>query len=482
MIFGAFVVLGIATLTSCIRADGNITIEPNGLVNGNLTYAIDRQLASLAGVRTLAELQKEAATQDELKSICTTFKWSENVSEYVGSCDLRNVSLKEGDLQVKVDKESIEFSYKSNLDSEDSNAKDSNGSTQISDFGTTRLVINFPGEIKQVFENKKGLVALVGKNQAIISGSGTEKFDIRLVASCAGTCGQSVKEIASKYKEAPKNFAGMVSENLRFTKKNSPYTVKKTIEIPRGKSVYVEPGVVFRSQFPKNTSWNKSATFFLQGEIYFDGTKEQPINLLGAPNIHFLTSFAPVGAKLTAYNLNVVGGSTFTSNAGQEGYVNFRIYDSVFDGLSSYWYVWYPWGQNEIARNQFINTGFLDVGFRSDEGTTFSVTNNLFVGTPKKAPDGPTCWIRSWASYGAKLQVSENDFSQSKSPAVCVGEGYDSAAINASRNFWGTVTESEIKKKVIDGEDGLQYLSVIDVSYPLSKRPESISTLRKYKK
>jgi len=481
-VLSAFVLLGMVTLTSCIRVEGNLTIEPTGLVNGNLKYAIDRQLASLAGVKTLADLQKEALNQEELKSICTSFKWTESASEYLGSCDLKNVNLKDGDLQVKVEKDSIEFFYKSNLDAKESNPKDGSGSTQITDFGTTRLVVNFPGEVKQVSENKKGLVTLVGKNQAVISGSGTEKFDIRLVASCSGNCGQTMKEVASKFKEAPKNFTGIVSEDLRFTKRNSPYLVKKSIEIPRGKIVYVEPGTIFRSQFSKKTPWNKSSTFFLQGELYFDGTKEEPISLLGAPNIHVLTSFAPAGSKLTAHNINVIGGSTFTSNSGQEGYVNFKIYDSVFDGLASYWHIWYPWGQNEISRNQFINTGFMDVGFRSEEGTSFVIMNNLFIGAPKKSQDGPTCWIRSWASYGTKLQVAENDFSQSKSPAVCVHEGYDSAAINASNNFWGTVTESEIKKKVVDGEDGLQYLSIIDVSSPLTKRPEAISTLRKYKK
>jgi hypothetical protein len=482
LLFGIFTPLLLVILTSCIRVEGNLAIEPSGLVNGNLTYAIDMQLASLAGVKTLADLQKQASTQDELQSICTKFKWTETKSEYVGSCDLKDANLKEGDLLVKVEKDSIEFSFKSNLDAEESKSKEKDNSNQISDFGTTRLVINFPGEIKQVVENKKGLVTLVGKSQAIISGSGTEKFDIRLIASCSGICGQSMKETASKFKEAPKNFSGIVAENLRFSKKNSPYVVKKSIEIPKGKVVYVEPGVIFRSEFPKKNSWDKSSTFFLQGEIYFDGTKEQPISLLGAPNVHLLTSFAPKGAKLTAYNLNVIGGNTFTSNSGQEGYVNFKIYDSVFDGLSTYWHIWYPWGSNEISRNQFINTGFLDVGFRADENTSFLIKNNLFIGLPKKSSESPTCWIRSWASYGGKLQVTENDFSQSKSPAVCIGEGYDSAEINAINNFWGTVAKAEIKKKVIDGEDGLRYLSIIDSSSPLTKKPEAISTLRKYKK
>ena len=482
LIFGLSTPFLLVILTSCIRIDGNIAIEQSGLVNGNLTYAFDRQLASLAEVNTLADLQKEASTQDELKSICTNFIWTETKSEYIGTCDLKNANLKEGDLLVKVEKDSIEFSFKSNLDAEDSKSKEKESSDQIAEFGTTRLVINFPGDIKQVVENKKGLVTLVGKRQAIISGSGTEKFDIRLTASCSGICGQTIKEMASKFKEAPKNFSGLVTENLRFAKKNSPYLVKKSIEIPKGKIVYVEPGVIFRSQFPKKNSWDKSSTFFLHGEIYFDGTKEQPINLLGAPNIHFLTASAPMGAKLTAHNLNVIGGSTFTSNSGQEGYVNFKIYDSVFDGLTSYWHIWYPWGQNEIFRNQFINTGFLDVGFRSDDSTSFAIKNNLFTGAPKKSSEPPTCWIRSWASYGAKLQVSENDFSQSKSPAVCVREGYDSAEINAANNFWGTVVAAEIKKKVIDAEDGLRYLSIIDTSSPLTKRPEAISALRKYKK
>ncbi len=128
LIFGLSTPFLLVILTSCIRIDGNIAIEQSGLVNGNLTYAFDRQLASLAEVNTLADLQKEASTQDELKSICTNFIWTETKSEYIGTCDLKNANLKEGDLQVKVEKDSIEFSFKSNLDAEDSKSKDKESS------------------------------------------------------------------------------------------------------------------------------------------------------------------------------------------------------------------------------------------------------------------------------------------------------------------------------------------------------------------
>jgi len=104
LLIGVFTPLILLVLTSCIRVEGNLTIEPTGLVNGNLTYAFDRQLLSLAGLNSLTDLQKQASTQDELQSICTSFKWTETKSEYVGSCDLKNVNLKEGDLLDKVEK------------------------------------------------------------------------------------------------------------------------------------------------------------------------------------------------------------------------------------------------------------------------------------------------------------------------------------------------------------------------------------------
>lgn len=449
-------------------------------MSGNISYELNKQLAALAGVTSIKDLQKSMEKDPESSSLakaCFKSEFKETATDFVVSCDLQNANLTEGDFQAKIVDNKIEFTYQANLEPSEGTADSENA--QKIEMGKTIIDLTFPGEIVNVIENKKGLVTLIGKNKAQIAGNVSEPFDIKITSNCGVSCGVSMREIASAFREAPKNFSGVIKENLRFTKKNSPYVVKKSIQIPKDKIVYVEPGVTFQSNFPKNGNWENSHTFYLKGKIYFDGTREKPIKLLGKPKVHILTYFAPEGASVTAFNLNVVGGGNFTTNAGEEGYANLKIYDSIFDGLTDYWHIWYPKGENELVRNQFINTGFMDIGFGDDEGSTFKVINNVFKGMPKGSTDNPICWIRNWAAYNSTLVVSGNDFSAAKGPVLCLPAGYDSATIDGSGNYWGTISIKEIKKRVIDSEDSLKYLAEIKVDNPLSKRPVEVSNLRK---
>jgi hypothetical protein len=469
-------------LTSCISLTGNLSINQAGLVDGKITYSIDKQVASLAGITSLSQLNSQVSGSSDAQGLdasCKEFKTKEESTAYVFECLFDNSTLKNGDVQVVVENEKIVFTYRSNIKESVEEAQESDSSTW--ELGKTEIRIKFPGPIENIQENKTGLVKKISNSEAVISGSGSEEFDIKIVSSCISKCGKALSEMAAEFKEAPSNFGGMIKENMRFSKRNSPYTVKKTIQVPKGKMIYVEPGVTFRSQFSPTRKWDESSTFFVQGDIYFAGTKSAPINLLGAPNIHIRTTFAEKGSAITAYHLNVLGGGTFTSNAGEEGYSTLRIFDSVFKDLRDSWAIWYPAGSNEISRNQFINTGILDIGFGSDEGqNSFVVKHNVFYGNAKKIFNNPTCWVRSWAAYNQKLLVEENDFSNSKSTALCIAPG-NSGAIDGRNNYWGTTSERQIKRKVIDGEDNLKYKSVIDVSNPLSERPQVIKDLRKFK-
>ena len=79
--------------------------------------------------------------------------------------------------------------------------------------------------------------------------------------------------------------------------------------------------------------------------------------------------------------------------------------------------------------------------------------------------NGRKCWIESVSNYGGKLRVAQNDFSRAKEFALCVF--YENAAIDARGNFWNTLDEMEIGRKVLDRRDSLSFPSLIEIGSPL---------------
>jgi len=47
-------------LAGCVRLEGNIAIDGSGLVNGKITYSLDKSLASQGGINSLQDLQNSA--------------------------------------------------------------------------------------------------------------------------------------------------------------------------------------------------------------------------------------------------------------------------------------------------------------------------------------------------------------------------------------------------------------------------------------
>jgi hypothetical protein len=447
-------------LTGCIQLEGDLEIGPDARASGKLLYSIDKSLAELSGVKSLKDLR---TSPDQIKATdsCKGTRLYESPSNYITECNLSRAFLGDDTFSSSIVGGQIVFTFKSM--SEDS-------SSEVS-FGATKLTVEFPGDIERVEPLNSPLVTIVNKRTVRIQGLATDDYDIRVYASCGKKCGasSSANETSAQdpnhpgYAIAKKSIGGMINQNLVFTRTNSPYTISKTLQIPLGLAVKVEPGVTIIS---------KADTMFrVQGELLMEGEASRPINLNGAPGVFFLTKGAPSGSKIHLNFVNLNGGGLISTNSGDEGYVNWAVKNSRITNIRSPWHVWYP-TNFLIEKSVFKNSGGIDIGFsmrEEGEGTAI-IRNNLFDG-----PSRGSYWIQNWASYGGALRVEGNTFKGTGFNILRIK--YGSAFIDASGNFWGTTSSKKIEDKVLDAGDSLKYKSKIELSNPLPQ--PAIDTPRK---
>jgi hypothetical protein len=162
-----------------------MSINSAARLNGEITYTIDKSLASASGISTLAELNKQTTQQSESDlGFCKDVPFTEDASNYIFKCPLKDALSQTGDLTANVDGRNIVFKYKGNLDSTSTD-------TNRTDFGSVSLLVRFIDPIISYTENKKGLVQKVDALTYRISGYATEPMDIEIRADCSSRCGVS---------------------------------------------------------------------------------------------------------------------------------------------------------------------------------------------------------------------------------------------------------------------------------------------------
>jgi len=253
---------------------------------------------------------------------------------------------------------------------------------------------------------------------------------------------------------AATTIGGLANSDLVLTKSQSPYSLSSTLQIPAGIKVTVEAGVEIQSNGLQTMFWN-------QGNLTFNGTRDNPIRLTGKPSLYILTKNAEVGSQLNIKGVLFNGGSSVWSNQGYSGYFSLVFEDNEVKDVTDFIYVWYLLNKAVIQRNVFVNSGGLSVGF--SEGRDVSILNNLFIG-----PSTTGYWVESWASYGGQLEVHNNEFRGGPYIAVQLKPDYKDAKISATANFWGSQSLADISKMVNDRSDSLSYVNTIDISGPLS--------------
>lgn len=458
-------------LTGCLRVEGDLRAFSDAKVTGVLEYGVNKALIQATGETWTLEKLKNSEEAKDAKSICANGVWSENSQEFVMTCNFANSQLTDPDLYLKIVNEKIEFHFAQNLDSDDSTME----------LGTLRMTVAFPGEITSIKENKSGFVTKIGTNQIAIKAPGTAKVDVTVTSACGLTCGtasssEPVGTNGKAYAGAPKKSGGLIKENLRFTKADSPYTLTSTLQIPKDLSVLVDEGVEIvydgvRYGKGSNVKHDEEVMFYVQGNIEFKGTDSNPIKLSGKPRYYFLAAGAKENANILVNGVIFQGGNKLTYGS---SYAFFSLKNSIIVDVDDYLYIWYPTKPLVIEGNIFKNSGGMSIGFDGRESSErpqtprVTVRNNLFIGPSKTG-----YWVENWVAYGSTMNVTANSFAEGPYVAVRVQKGSDSAFMDASGNYWGTTDQSKIQEMVTDSKDSLDYLSEIKTNNPLATSPVS---------
>lgn len=163
---------------------GEIGINSAARFTGEITYKIDKSLASSAGISSLDDVNQESnksSTQQD--GPCENQKFTEDSKDYILRCSLANTNSESGDITAQQIGKEVFFRFKNNLDA----APDSSRA----DFGTVSLTLRFADAVTSFKENKVGLVKKIDDFTYQISGYATEPMNIEILANCGSRCGVS---------------------------------------------------------------------------------------------------------------------------------------------------------------------------------------------------------------------------------------------------------------------------------------------------
>jgi len=180
---GVVLICSTLLLTSCIEVKGAVSINSAARWNGEISYTLNKSLASAAGISSLDDLNRQATEQSASEvGFCKNTPFIEDATNYIFKCPLKDAISQTGDLTAVIVGRNIIFRYKQNLDST------STESERI-DLGSVSVLVTFIDPIISYKENKIGLVQKIDALTYRISGYATEPMDIEIVANCSSRCG-----------------------------------------------------------------------------------------------------------------------------------------------------------------------------------------------------------------------------------------------------------------------------------------------------
>jgi len=185
--FGLIASISLFTLllSACVEVKGELGINSAARISGEITYKINKSLASAAGISSLDDVNQESnQTSSEEDGPCANEKFTEDETDFILKCNFANSISESGDIVAQLIGKSVYFRFKNNLDS-------SSSDSDITDFGSVSLTIRFADVVTSFKENKAGLVERIDDFTYRISGYATEPMDIEIVANCESRCGVS---------------------------------------------------------------------------------------------------------------------------------------------------------------------------------------------------------------------------------------------------------------------------------------------------
>ena len=110
------------------------------------------------------------------------------------------------------------------------------------------------------------------------------------------------------------------------------------------------------------------------------------------------------------------------------GGFGFRLRNSQITNISGFSYIWYPGQDVHVEYNSFVDSAGFSIGHK---GPSVYIRYNCFSNNRGFV-------VQNWASYDGKTEVRYNSFHRASGIILELPPGYDSAAMEASENYWGT--------------------------------------------
>ena len=255
--------------------------------------------------------------------------------------------------------------------------------------------------------------------------------------------------------------SGILATNTVYGIAGSPYCINGSLQVPSGISVSFDPGTLI-----------SGGSIIVGGLININGTVSNMVTLNNV-NIN------PAGSLSSNHSINISGanisGGSIYAATGNAIYGNFNLTDSIISGVP-YIYLWYPLGDNLIARNKFLNSGGISFGldFRNYNGilSSLSIVNNYFSSWTTAYA------LSNWANYGSgSALIEKNTFNVVGGYVALLPAGYSGTVLNMPNNYWGTTNTSTILSYIYDQHNDITsgglvtYLPILSV--PDSNTPSN---------
>lgn len=186
------------------------------------------------------------------------------------------------------------------------------------------------------------------------------------------------------------------------------------------------------------------------GELQILGASRNPVKLHKVNIVNGGTSVQE--AAHVDINFALLQESSIFPATGNGGYGSLNLRNSQITNSSTYSYLWYPTEDVHIERNIFRGYNQLSIGH--SEASVY-IRNNVFTGY-----NGVV--IQNWAAYSGVTLVENNSFLAVGIPTLMLPGGYDSSAMSAASNYWGTTNQNVIQDMIIDKSDDLSAAGYIE--------------------